>query len=221
MTDEQRVKRRGRILLIVIALLSIAPLYDQYGHPVRVYDGSTGEPLEDVFAIGRWEASGLISMGSGRDICYKVLVARTGKSGVFFMPSWSWSARALLLEHYGGFYYGKEPYLYKAGYYEAPQVSNPPGQRLMWRDTRTAAERLSAIEHIQRRSRCLHIDDATEIVQLGPVHDTLVNEAESLASTLSERVVHSNMRWERNYLFYGPEVATEINRKMRREESGR
>jgi len=190
-------------LLIVIALLSIAPLYDQYGHPVRVYDGSTGEPLEDVFAIGRWQASGLISMGSGRDICYKVLVARTGKSGVFFMPSRSWSARALLLEHYGGFYSGNEPYLYKVGYYEAPQAPNPPGKRLMWRDTRPPEERISAINQDQRRAECLHIDQVQRAVQFAPLCDAMIKEAESLANTPIDRVEAGRVRWRCKYLLHG------------------
>ncbi|KAB2839597.1 MAG: hypothetical protein F9K47_15565 [Burkholderiales bacterium] len=203
----------------ILMLLSLWPLYDHYGHPVRVYDGATGEPIEGALAVGRWGASGWISMVSSREVCYKLLVARSGTNGMLYMPRWSWSGRALSLSHDDPLFFpGGHFFLYRPGYYEGPREANPPGQRIMWRDPRTGMERLHFIEWNQSNAECNAILQVDSAIQLGPVFDAMLQEAKGLASTPNERIVLSNIRWARNYLLFGSEAATEMNRQERAKE---
>lgn len=218
MADEPNLRRRGTILVIVLVLLSLLPLYDHYGHPVRVYDGSTGEPLEGAFAVGRWGARSLASFVQSSSVCYKLVVARTGEDGTLYMPKWSWSGRALMLHHGGHFFSGGGYILYRPGYFEGPREANPPGQRIMWPDPRTAMDRLRAINFDQRRTECLQFDSTQYIIQLAPMYEAMVEEAEALAKTPDERIERDEICWWRNYLLFGSKVATEMSRRERERE---
>ncbi len=210
------------IVAFIIALLSLWPLYDHYGHPVRVYDGATGEPIEGAFAVGRWTAGSLAPFAGTSIVCYKLLVARSGANGMLYMPRWSWSDRALTLSHGDPLFFpGGNFFLYRPGYYEGPREANPPGQRIMWRDPRTAQERLGFVEWTQRRAECNAIMRVDSAAQLGPVFDAMLHEAEGLASTPNERIELSNIRWARNYLLFGAKAATEMNRQQRAKEEGK
>ncbi|KAB2838272.1 MAG: hypothetical protein F9K47_18450 [Burkholderiales bacterium] len=219
MADDKIVRRRGTIVAIVLVLLSLLPLYDQYGHPARVIDGATGEALEGAFAVSLWVAG--TGLGHGGRLCYKLAVARSGANGMLFMPQWSWSARAIVLDHYGPFFSGGGYFLYRPGYYEGPMEANAPGQRIMWRDPRTGMERLNAISFDQRRGECVGVGRKEGIVQLGPVFDAMLQEAEGLANTPTERIERERIRFWRNELLFGAKVAAEVSRQQRAKEESK
>ncbi len=222
MANDKSVRRRGMIVAFIIVLLSLWPLYDHYGHPVRVYDGATGEPIEGAFAVGRWTAGSLAPFAGTSIVCYKLLVARSGANGMLYMPRWSWSDRALTLSHGDPLFFpGGNFFLYRPGYYEGPREANPPGQRIMWRDPRTSMERLNAISFDQRKAECYGVMRADSAIQLGPVFDAMLHEAEGLANTPNERIERERIRFWRNELLFGANVAAEVSRQQRAKEESK
>ncbi len=82
-------------------------------------------------------------------------------------------------------------------------------------------ERLNAISFDQRKAECYGVMRADSAIQLGPVFDAMLHEAEGLANTPNERIELSNIRWARNYLLFGAKAATEMNRQQRAKEEGK
>jgi len=201
-------KRAAAVVLAV--LLGLGWVWDNLvGRSVQVIDGSTGRPLEGVYAIWQWQGDVPIPP-QGVSGCYRIRVARTDEDGRYRIPYWSWTIQAFFrIDRSSG-----EDYYYP-GYYEAPSPeSRRDGQVILWPDPRSVQDRLMAIRGEQSSATCYSFSNEEQRRLLSPVFEEMTKEAEAIAVTPMHRISSESVRFVYNSLRFGTSEASRIEREL-------
>lgn len=201
---------RRAAALVFAMLLALGWVWDNLiGRSVEVIDGSTGRPLEGVYAIWKWYGNVPISpvLVSG---CYRIQVASTDEDGRYHVPYWSWTIRSIfLLDKRSGADY------YYPGYYEAPSPEGRrEGQVTLWPDPSPVQDRLMAIRRDQSSADCVSFEDDDQRRALSPVFEAMTKEAEAIAVTPMHKISSDSIRFTHNILRFGTEEASRIERQL-------
>jgi len=202
-------KHAGAVVLAI--LLGLGWVWDNLvGRSVQVIDGSTGRPLEGVYAIWRWKGHALPLSIQAVTSCYRIRVARTDEDGRYRIPYWSWTIWAVLaIDRGSGSAY------YHPGYYEE---SDPEARReghiTLWPDPSSVQDRLMEIRRDQSGLQCAPFDDEEQRRELGPVYEAMTKEAEAIAVTSMHRISSDSVRFTYNILRFGTSEASRIEREL-------
>ncbi len=194
-------------------VLAILWVYDHYGHPGRVFDGVTGEPLEGVFVIRRWAASGSMGLHS-RMGCYQMKITKSNAAGRYYLPRWSWS---IIPGSLFASVSGRGAAFYKPGYYlAADPIYNTDERTWLWPDNRPAEARLWTLTRSIEDGFCGD-GDSYKSIRI-PLYDAIAAEATAIAKTNIEKSMAANRRYRANALRYGSDEASRISREEREKE---
>lgn len=187
-------------------VLAILWVYDHYGHPGRVFDGVTGEPLEGVFVIRRWAASGSMGLHS-RMGCYQMKITKSNAAGRYYLPRWSWS---IIPGSLFASVSGRGAAFYKAGYYlAADPIYNTDERTWLWPDNRSVKDRLMALDRSIEDGFCGD-GDSYKSIRL-PLYDAIAKEGTALAKSRTELGIANELRFRANALRYGSDEARRIS----------
>lgn len=203
---------RWAAVVVLAMLLALGWVWDNLiGRSVEVIDGSTGRPLEGVYAIWHWGGDALPLSIQTVSTCYRIRVARTDQDERYRMPYWSWKILALFMMERGS-----GPLYYYPGYYYAGPESLLDGKNrvALWPDPRSVQDRLMAIRRDQSSADCMSFDDADQRKALSPVFDAMMKEAEALAVTPMHRISSDSVRFRYNILRFGTAEASRIEREI-------
>lgn len=183
----------------VAGLLALGWIYDHaVGRGVQVIDGSTGRPLEGVYAIWHWGGSPPISWSTS-SVCYRIRVARTDTDGRYRMPYWSWTISSLIAVQTGS-----GPIYYYPGYYKAPPTTADDRSKVeLWPDTRSVQDRLYAIDQDQTSAQCRSFEDKQQRRALEPVYKAMVDEAIAIGGETAGVAGYKNILHLYDILRYG------------------
>ena len=180
---------------IVLAILWV---YDQYGHPGQVLDGVTGEPLEGVFVIRGWAASGSMGLHSAMG-CYQLKITQSNASGKYYLPRWSWS---IIPGSLFASVSGQGTAFYKPGYYQAADpIYNTDERSWLWPENRSAEARLWTLRRNIEDGDCGG-GDTYKSIRI-PLYEAIADEGENIARTKSEKTIASELRFRADLLRLG------------------
>jgi hypothetical protein len=190
-------------------VLSILWVYDHYGHPGQVLDGVTGEPLEGVFVIRRWAASGTMGLHS-RMGCYQMRITQSNAAGKYYLPRWSWS---IIPGSLFASVSGQGTAFYKPGYYQAADpIYNTDERTWLWPENRSVEARLWTLTRSIEDGDCGG-GDTYKSIRL-PLYEAIAEEGESIARTKSEESIASSLRFRADLLRFDElSIATRNQRR--------
>lgn len=174
MTEDSR---RGVAYVIGLSVLALAiQLYVDTG---EVFDGVTGEPLEDVHVISRWNGDWFAGVRSHR-VCFKVDATRTSRMGKFTLLSNSFSLNPMMSEPTQTLIY------YKPGYQIRALLADSPRDAVaLIPDNRKGVERLEDLAGRSRSANCWI--RGTEPRAALPLFRSVYEEMKSLGQSAEEQ----------------------------------
>jgi hypothetical protein len=198
---------------IVLAILWV---YDHYGHPGQVFDGVTGEPLEGVFVIRGWAASGSMGLHS-RMGCYQLKITQSNAAGKYYLPRWSWS---IIPGSLFASVSGQGTAFYKPGYYQAADpIYNTDERSWLWPENRSVKDRLLALDRSIEDGFCGD-GNSYKSIRL-PLYDAIAKEGTALAKSSTELGIANELRYRANSLRFGSDEARRISDEEDRKEGRR
>jgi hypothetical protein len=169
--------------LLLAATLAVPAMCE--GYKGRVVDGTTGQPIEGAYVIGRWEGGGgFVVSSSGCTLA----IDRSNAKGEFELVSGTgfWSKM---------FGLRSEPFVffYRRGYIEP---GNSPAAGEPWKlipDRSSAYDRIRHLVKIQGFIDCGVEEVTSHRTEVKPIYRTMISEATDLATTRQERIEASKL----------------------------